>query len=67
LTTEWRGDLLHGVMTIKGQWADSSPLLAIPNYARNNRNSEGGGSMVWIKNQPTNKLVSAVTPAGSSF
>ena len=41
LTAGWRGDLLHGVMTIKGQWADGTPLLAIPNFARNNRNSEG--------------------------
>ena len=49
LTTEWRGDLLDGVMAIKGKWADGSPLLAIPNYARNNRNSEGVGSMVWIR------------------
>jgi DUF1680 family protein len=39
LTTEWRGDLLGGVMAIKGQFADGSPLLAIPNYARVNRES----------------------------
>jgi uncharacterized protein len=38
LTTEWRGDLLRGVMIIKGQWTDGSPLIAIPNYARLNRN-----------------------------
>ena len=37
LTPEWRGDLLQGVLAIKGQWADGSPLLAIPNFARNNR------------------------------
>ncbi len=37
LTTEWRPDLLGGVMVIKGEFADGSPLLAIPNYARNNR------------------------------
>jgi DUF1680 family protein len=37
LTTEWRGDLLQGVMTIKGKWSDGSPLVAIPNYVRNNR------------------------------
>jgi uncharacterized protein len=63
LTTEWRPDLLGGVMVIKGTFADGSPLLAIPNYARNNRvrNSEEGGdfrrrrgnrggqSMVWIR------------------
>lgn len=39
LTTEWRGDLLQGVMIIKGKWSDGSPLVAIPNYARNNRNA----------------------------
>ena len=49
LTTEWRGDLLDGVLTIKGRWSDGSPLLAIPNYARQNR---GGSSAVWINHQP---------------
>jgi DUF1680 family protein len=37
LTLEWKGDFLHGVMTIHGSWSDGSPLLAIPNYARMNR------------------------------
>jgi uncharacterized protein len=37
LTTEWRGDLLGGVMVVKGQFADGTPMLAIPNYARTNR------------------------------
>jgi DUF1680 family protein len=37
LTAEWRGDLLGGVMAIKGTFANGSALLAIPNYARNNR------------------------------
>jgi DUF1680 family protein len=37
LTTEWKPDLLGGVVVIKGQFADGSPLVAIPNYARNNR------------------------------
>jgi uncharacterized protein len=37
LTTEWRGDFLGGVTVIKGAWADGSPMLAIPNYVRNNR------------------------------
>jgi len=41
-------NLLGGVMTIRGQLTDGSPLLAIPNYARNNR---GGRSVVWIKDQ----------------
>jgi hypothetical protein len=47
LTTEWRGDLLGGVMTIKGKWSNGSPLLAIPNYARENRGASP--SMVWLK------------------
>ena len=46
LAPAWRGDLLGGVMTIKGKWSDGSPLLAIPNYARENR---GGKSEVWLK------------------
>jgi DUF1680 family protein len=37
LTPEWRGDLLGGVMVLKGTWANGKPLLAIPNYARMNR------------------------------
>jgi DUF1680 family protein len=62
LTTEWRGDLLQGVKVIKGEWADGKPLIAIPNYARNNRLGQSGqseigqgrgrgeaGSQVWIK------------------
>ena len=46
LTAEWRPDLLGGVMVLKSTFADGKPLLAIPNYARNNR---GGRSVVWIK------------------
>jgi DUF1680 family protein len=58
LTLEWNGDLLHGVMVIKGQWADGTPLLAIPNYARLNRtpttaapeySKKTPNSIVWIK------------------
>ncbi len=63
LTAEWRPDLLGGVMAIKGKFADGSDLLAIPNYARTNRDGaptpypETGGrggrrplsSIVWIK------------------
>jgi len=37
LTAEWKGDLLGGVMVIKGAFADGSPMMAIPNYARTNR------------------------------
>jgi DUF1680 family protein len=60
LTAEWRPDLLGGVMTIKGKFADGSELIAVPNYARTNRGGnptaspqEGGSgpltSVVWIK------------------
>jgi len=52
LATEWRGDLLGGVMVIKGKWNDGSPLLAIPNYARENRGA--GRSLVWL-NAPAQK------------
>jgi uncharacterized protein len=37
LKTEWRPDLLGGVMVITGQWQDGSPMVAIPNFARMNR------------------------------
>jgi DUF1680 family protein len=42
LIPEWRSDLLQGVMTVKGKWADGSPMMAIPHYARQNRDSDGG-------------------------
>jgi DUF1680 family protein len=37
LTAEWKGDLLGGVMVIRGRFADGSPMMAIPNFARTNR------------------------------
>ncbi|HVZ29818.1 MAG TPA: beta-L-arabinofuranosidase domain-containing protein [Asticcacaulis sp.] len=37
LKAVWRPDLLGGVMTITGAWADGKPMLAVPNYARMNR------------------------------
>ena len=42
----WEPSLLGGVTAICGKFADGSPLMAIPNYARNNR---GGRSIVWIQ------------------
>jgi len=46
LTTEWKGDLLGGVMTIQGKFSDGSPMTAIPNYARMNREAP------WTPPQP---------------
>ncbi len=46
LTTEWKPDLVGGVMAIQGTFTDGAAMTAIPNYARLNR---GGRSMVWIK------------------
>jgi hypothetical protein len=37
LTTKWRSDLLEGVVVIHGKFSDGSAMMAIPNYARNNR------------------------------
>jgi DUF1680 family protein len=37
LRIEWKDSLLGGVLTINGRWADGTPLVAIPNYARMNR------------------------------
>ncbi|HLK13437.1 MAG TPA: beta-L-arabinofuranosidase domain-containing protein [Fimbriimonadaceae bacterium] len=37
LRVEWRGDLLGGVVAIIGKWANGTPMLAVPNYARMNR------------------------------
>ncbi|MBV8780990.1 MAG: glycoside hydrolase family 127 protein, partial [Phycisphaerae bacterium] len=46
LLTDWKPDMLEGIMAIHGRFADGSTLLAIPNYARLNR---GGRSLVWMK------------------
>jgi uncharacterized protein len=37
LTTEWKGDLLGGLMVIRGKFADGSAMMAVPNFARTNR------------------------------
>jgi DUF1680 family protein len=62
LTAEWKGDLLAGVMVVKGTWADGSALTAVPNYARDNRLSQSSpdtprrgfrpvSSIVWMKDR----------------
>ena len=35
---------LDGIVALQGKWADGSPLLAIPNYARNNRSAQGASA-----------------------
>lgn len=37
LRVEWDGNLLGGLLAIRGAFADGTPLQAIPNYARMNR------------------------------
>jgi uncharacterized protein len=56
LKTEWKPDLLGGVMTIRSAFADGSPLMAVPNYARMNRETAPPpeprppvASIVWIR------------------
>jgi len=54
LQTEWQPDLLNGVFTLNGKWADGSDMIAIPYYARQNRplsNEDGkrGRSLVWLQ------------------
>jgi DUF1680 family protein len=52
LKPEWRGDLLGGVMAITGTFADGSPMVAIPNYARLNRIPPGPDVSVPAAQQP---------------
>ena len=59
LTTEFKGNLLGGVMVIKGTWANGKALTAIPYYARSNRPApapkdgrrRNAVSSVWLKDQ----------------
>jgi hypothetical protein len=61
LTAQWMPELLEGVVVIKGKYVGGGDLLAIPNYARNNRQPAGAGggrgrgggvySQVWILDQ----------------
>jgi DUF1680 family protein len=60
LSAEFKSDLLDGVMVIKGTWADGSKFLAIPNYARANREPSNQSnrrsrstvrSSVWLKDR----------------
>jgi DUF1680 family protein len=42
LSVEWQPDTLNGIKVLKGKWADGSELLAIPYYARANREDAAG-------------------------
>jgi DUF1680 family protein len=48
LSPIWNGGLLGGLTVISGSYTNGSELMAIPNYARNNR---GGRSIVWFRDQ----------------
>jgi hypothetical protein len=48
LSAEWNPSLVGGAMVIRGNFADGSKMMAIPNYARENR---GGRSVVWMRDQ----------------
>jgi DUF1680 family protein len=37
IKAEWQSDLLGGVVVLKGKWANGTPMIAIPNFARMNR------------------------------
>ncbi|MCU0456991.1 MAG: glycoside hydrolase family 127 protein [Bacteroidales bacterium] len=55
LKAEWKPGMLGGIIAVSGTWADGSPLLAVPNFARLNRpveRTEGDRtptSIVWIR------------------
>jgi uncharacterized protein len=74
LATEWRGDLLEGVIVVKGKFTDGSPLTAIPNYARNNRLSQvasrggvgGDASVDYSGNSGTARSPAATNAAAAS-
>jgi uncharacterized protein len=46
LKASWQPELLGGVVAIHGEFFDGSPMTAIPNYARCNRE---GRSIVWMR------------------
>lgn len=50
LRAEWDGGLLGGVLTIRGAFADGTPLQAIPNFARLNRLPQHKSQWVHLAN-----------------
>lgn len=71
LRTEWRPDLLGGVMVITGKWQDGSPMLAIPNYARMNRvahdRPEFGGNDGTVNYAPGATTAPNTSATGNGF
>jgi len=55
LKAVWTPDFFSGMVLIKGEWADGAPMLAVPNFARMNRNAPRDPqirtprSNVWVK------------------
>ena len=58
LAAEWRGDLLGGVVTLKGEWSDGAKLTAVPNFARMNRGQVSPRE--YPTEQPLDKVYSQV-------
>jgi DUF1680 family protein len=72
LKTQWRPDLLDGVVVLDGSWANGKPLTAIPNFARMNRTGQtppaagGGDSSVNYAPGATTSASSANTNSAAS-
>jgi uncharacterized protein len=71
LKTEWKPDLLGGVMTIDGTWKDGSPMTAIPNYTRMNRQGPpheypGEGNVNYAPGTTANGASAAAGAAGNA-
>lgn len=51
ITAEWQPELLDGVLVLRGKFTDGSEMMAIPNYARQNRREDDQRvrSIVWIR------------------
>ncbi len=62
LQTEWRPDLLGGVVVLTGSWQDGSPLTAVPNYARMNR---VGPPKAYLGDPDINYAPGATTSSGA--
>jgi DUF1680 family protein len=63
LAMAWRPDLLGGVMVITGRFADGRSLLAIPNFARYNRNPPAPPPVPPEPRQPGQPAQAAPRPA----